>query len=97
MHLESITLHDVIPDVFRSDDSERRRCEASEVWLSLLKFERGRNYLVEAESGRGKSSLCSFIMGLRSDYAGEIAIDGRDVRRFDHKDSFLILNKEGDG
>ena len=45
---------------------------SSEVWTCIQEFERGRSYLVEAGSGRGKSSLCSFLYGLRADFVGKI-------------------------
>lgn len=45
---------------------------SSEVWNCIQEFERGRSYLVEAGSGRGKSSLCSFLYGLRADFVGKI-------------------------
>ena len=38
--------------------------------------------MVEAESGTGKSSLCSYIYGSRGDYRGKILFDGRDVSEF---------------
>ena len=44
---------------------------SSEVWNCIQEFERGRSYLVEAGSGRGKSSLCSFLYGLRADFVGK--------------------------
>lgn len=52
----------------------------SEVWNCELNFEKGRSYLIEASSGRGKSSLCSFLYGLRKDYVGEITFTGDDGR-----------------
>lgn len=48
----------------------------SEVWGREVEFLKGRSYLLEASSGRGKSSLCSFLYGLRSDYVGEISFIG---------------------
>lgn len=51
----------------------------SQLWLHEYEFERGRRYLVMAESGTGKSSLCSFIYGSRRDYLGQIDFDGRDI------------------
>ncbi len=52
----------------------------SQVWLRQLTFSRGELYMVEAESGTGKSSLCSFIYGNRSDYSGTIRFDSTDIR-----------------
>lgn len=54
----------------------------SQVWLRSLTFRRGEVYMIEAESGTGKSSLCSFIYGNRSDYSGTIAFDSTDIRSF---------------
>ena len=52
----------------------------SEVWLQDIKLERGKRYLISAESGTGKSSMCSYIYGYRQDYSGVIAFDGQDIR-----------------
>jgi len=38
--------------------------------------------LIEAESGTGKSSLCAFIYGSRTDYSGTITMNGTDIRSF---------------
>lgn len=46
----------------------------SEVWKTDVCFEKGRSYLIEAASGRGKSSFCAFLYGLRNDYVGEIRL-----------------------
>ncbi|MGM9803080.1 MAG: ATP-binding cassette domain-containing protein [Muribaculaceae bacterium] len=74
--MQKIELHNVLPAVFAgSDDS------GSEVWLRDVSFEKGRRYLISAESGTGKSSLCSYLYGYRTDYMGTIAFDGSDVLR----------------
>ena len=52
----------------------------SEVWLQDIQLERGKRYLISAESGTGKSSMCSYIYGYRQDYSGVIAFDGQDIR-----------------
>ena len=75
--IESITLSNVLPSVFRDDDSSVR---SSQVWLTEMKFCRGTTYLVCAESGTGKSTLLSFIYGNRFDYSGTICFDGKNVR-----------------
>lgn len=75
--MSSIKLRNAIPDIFADSKSL-----TSEVWLHDVDFERGKSYLIEADSGTGKSSLCSYIYGLRSDYQGTILIDDRDIQRF---------------
>lgn len=75
--IATITLDRVIPAVFETSE-----VTASEVWLRRVELRRPGSYLVEAASGMGKSSLCSFIYGVRRDYHGTISIDGRDIRSF---------------
>lgn len=72
--IDRIELHGVVPEIFASRENLR-----SDIWLSDFGFERGKTYLIEAQSGLGKSSLCSYIYGQRSDYRGEIRFDGRDI------------------
>ena len=76
--METITLRQVVPDAF-ADDPEVR---ASDVWGRDVTFRKGECYLVEAASGSGKSSLCSFLYGWRNDYAGRILFGGEDCRTF---------------
>lgn len=66
-----------MPEIFASRENLR-----SDIWLADFRFERGKSYLVEAQSGLGKSSLCSYIYGQRSDYRGEILFDGENVAQF---------------
>lgn len=73
--LSNISMQHVIPDVFSPEDVGE-----SQIWLKEFTFVRGRHYLVEAASGSGKSSMCSFIYRNRSDYRGSIGFDGRDAK-----------------
>ncbi len=72
--METITLNNTLPRVFAGQDSIH-----SEIWLHDVALERGKRYLISAESGTGKSSLCSYIYGYRQDYSGTIAFDGKDI------------------
>lgn len=81
MSVTEITLHQVLPKVFVGMETEERIAN-SEVWLRDLNFKRGCRTLVSAESGTGKSSLLSFMFGRRSDYMGDIFMDGENVRKF---------------
>lgn len=73
--LSRITMQNVIPYVFSPDDVRE-----SQIWLNEFTFIRGHHYLIEAASGSGKSSMCSFIYRSRSDYRGSIGFDGRDAK-----------------
>lgn len=75
-----ICLDSVIPKIFVGAPAEGA---PSEVWGRKVEFCRGESYLIEADSGRGKTSLCAFIYGMRQDYEGRILFDGKpmDMRR----------------
>lgn len=75
--MNNIKLTGVIPAIF-ADRTELK----SDVWNTDISFERGKKYLIEADSGTGKSSLCSFIYGLRGDYKGKIELNGHDISKF---------------
>lgn len=81
MIIDTIQLDGVLPRVFR-DSRGDTAVTSSEVWLSSLTLRRGEIYMVAAESGAGKSSLCSFIYGNRNDYEGRILFNGTDIRDF---------------
>ncbi len=75
--MNTIKLQKTLPQVFAQQPDIQ-----SDIWLQELAFEKGRLYLVEASSGTGKSSLCSYLYGHRSDYLGTIMFDDRDIRTF---------------
>ncbi|GHV66059.1 ABC transporter ATP-binding protein [Bacteroidia bacterium] len=75
--MEKIFLHNVLPDVFNEQDMP-----ASDLWRRDICFAKGDICLVEAVSGAGKSSLCSYIYGYRNDYSGYISFDDEDLRCF---------------
>lgn len=74
--MEKITLLDTLPAVF-ADQPQRH----SDLWRHNITFQRGHSYLISAESGAGKSSLCAYIFGFRRDYLGQILFDGTDSRK----------------
>lgn len=73
--MDRIILQHVLPFVFTN-----RADIHSEIWHQEVCFERGQIYLVEADSGTGKSSLCSYIIGYRRDYEGVISFDEQNIR-----------------
>lgn len=76
-----IELKNTLPAVFATQSDIR-----SDIWHQTVTLERGRLYLVEAGSGTGKSSLCSYLLGYRQDYEGIICFDGRNIRGLKVKD-----------
>ena len=73
--MDKITLDNALPQIFHGRDMS-----ASEVWRRSLTLERGGIYLIEAASGTGKTSLCSYLIGYRDDYEGRILFDNTDIR-----------------
>lgn len=72
--MDTLTFDNVLPQVFQQRDDLQ-----SDVWSQHLEFHKGKTYLVEAESGKGKSTFCSYILGYRHDFTGDIRFDGRSV------------------
>jgi putative ABC transport system ATP-binding protein len=65
---------------------EQKR-NSSGLWeVESMLFEKGKNYLVEAPSGRGKTSLLSIIYGIRKDYRGKVFLNGADISGFSGKE-----------
>ena len=54
----------------------------SEIWQTETVFEKGKTYLVLADSGKGKSTFCSYVLGYRSDYEGSILFDSENVKGY---------------
>lgn len=75
--MDTIELQQTLPEVFAGRDSV-----TSDVWHRQVAFQKEKTYLIEAASGTGKSSLCSYIYGYRKDYQGIISFDGENIRNY---------------
>ncbi|MFP4662843.1 MAG: ATP-binding cassette domain-containing protein [Bacteroidales bacterium] len=81
----AIELHNIIPSPL-----EELPMEDSQVWRRDISFLPGHDYLIYAESGKGKTTLINLIYGLRSDYQGNLLIDGRNSRDFTHRQRIAL-------
>ena len=79
--MDRINLQNTLPEVFAGKDYID-----SDVWHKEVELERGHFYLIEASSGTGKSSLCSYIYGYRNDYQGIICFDDNNIRQLSVND-----------
>lgn len=79
--INEITLVDTLPHAFKGMEKQQP-VSTSQVWMRRLSFTRPGVYMIEAESGTGKSSLCHYIYGSRGDYSGSILFDGKDISTF---------------
>lgn len=75
--INEIRLAGMLPRVFVNENIPE-----SDVWNEELTLYRGNNYLIEAASGGGKSSMCAYVYGARVDYEGELSFNGKDTRGF---------------
>ena len=74
--MNTIRFNNVVPQVFSASGQLD-----SGVWQHDILFEKGKVYLVEADSGKGKSTFCSYIQGYRHDFSGQILFDDTDIQR----------------
>ncbi|NJN34920.1 MAG: ATP-binding cassette domain-containing protein [Saprospiraceae bacterium] len=65
----------------------------SQVFNTQTNFEHGKNYLITAPSGKGKSTFLHLLFGLRADYQGVIKIDDKNIRQFS-LDNWATLRQE---
>ncbi len=82
MNIDRITFQSVVPQVFEN----QKKALHSEVWNHELTFEKGKLYLIEAASGRGKSTFCSYVLGYRHDYSGQVLFNDVPTSTFKVRD-----------
>ena len=80
--METIRFSSVVPQVFSSIANHLE----SDIWNTEAVFQKGHLYLVEADSGKGKSTFCSYVVGYRRDYSGHVMFDETDTMSFTVKD-----------
>lgn len=52
------------------------------IWGNYTELKAGRHILLNASSGKGKSTFTMTVIGLRKDYDGKVTFDGRDIKEF---------------
>ena len=50
------------------------------LWNSTVVFESGKRILLNASSGKGKTTFVHTLMGMRTDFSGEILIDNKNTK-----------------
>ncbi len=68
--MNCIGFNSVVPNVFSQSGDL-----TSDIWNNIVQFDKGGLYLVEADSGKGKSTFCSYILGYRHDFSGTVTFD----------------------
>ena len=86
--MNKIELRNTLPQIFADVDTIQ-----SDVWHNNIEFTKGEIALIQATSGSGKSSLCSFVYGYRDDYQGLILFDDKNIIKLGHKEWQTIRAK----
>ena len=86
----NIVLENLIPLPMTELDTTGSAIWEAESFL----FKEGGSYMVEAASGKGKTSLLSLIYGLRRDYRGTIYLDGTPASSIPSKDWSRIRKRK---
>lgn len=56
------------------------------IWGNYVELKAGKHILLNASSGKGKSTFTMTTIGLRNDYEGKIMYDGRNINSFTPSD-----------
>jgi ABC-type lipoprotein export system ATPase subunit len=83
-----IELNRVCPNVFEDIDIK------SEVWNTSLRIDPGGRYQVMAQSGKGKTSFLYFLLGLRSDYKGDIYLNQKKILEINEQEWVLLRKRK---
>lgn len=70
----NIKLDHVIPEPIRATLNQN-----SAIWNTQCEFESGEFYLVDAQSGKGKSTFVQTVYGIRKDYSGKVYFDNTPI------------------
>ena len=76
-----IEFNNIIPNPIKNEMSS-----SGELWGKKVEFNSSENTIIDAYSGKGKSTFTSLVAGLRFDYEGEILIDNRNIRSISKND-----------
>ena len=81
------SLNNIIPNKVSNENIIK-----SSVWNNKLEFQKGDYYLISSPSGKGKSTLTSFLSGVRTDFTGDILIDKKNTQSLTSK-NWIELRK----
>jgi ABC-type lipoprotein export system ATPase subunit len=67
---------------------------ADSIWGNNAQLESGKKILLNASSGKGKSTFSMTVFGIRKDYDGTILYDGRDIKTFSVDEWVMIRQRK---
>jgi ABC-type lipoprotein export system ATPase subunit len=72
-----ILLNQIMPSPLSSIEHR-----AESIWGNFIELKKGKHILLNASSGKGKSTFTNTIIGLRNDYEGTVTFGGQDIKTF---------------
>lgn len=64
------------------------------IWGKEVFLEQGKKIMLNASSGKGKSTFTNTIFGLRNDYEGELLFNNENTKKFNAEEWTLIRKKK---
>jgi len=77
----NITLNNIMPTPLASIQHSDKS-----IWGNFISLEPGEKIMLNASSGKGKSTFTLTTVGMRKDYSGTITYDGQDIQQFSPDD-----------
>lgn len=84
-----ITFHNIMPAPLSSIEHGEKS-----IWGKTFSLNQGEKIMLNASSGKGKSTFTSTIIGLRDDYEGKLTYDSNDIQTFSQEDWAKIRSEK---
>lgn len=84
----TIEFKKVIPEPIKSNYNPE-----SEIWNQHFKLEEGKEYIINAKSGKGKSTFIQIIYGIRKDFEGTILVNSENIKDLSN-DALALLRQQ---
>lgn len=84
-----IKLQKIVPGVMRN-----MQTSPQSIWRNTIEFKSSTKNIINASSGKGKTSFTKILSGILSDFEGELYFDQRNVKKFTLTDWTFLRKKE---
>ena len=84
-----IKLQKIVPGVMRN-----MQTSPQSIWRNTIEFKSSSKNIINASSGKGKTSFTKILSGILSDFEGELYFDQRNVKKFTLTDWTFLRKKE---
>jgi len=81
LRTQTILMHIKLDHIMPEPLASIKHSEDS-IWGNLIELKSGNQIMLNASSGKGKTTFAGIIYGLRRDYSGTVTFEGQDIRNF---------------